>query len=91
MSAADSDLWYLSFATDAGFLGGCVVEADDFMEAVDESIRLGINPGGQVFGVPVPEEHWKQARTLMNRLLSHADMVEAGLTPTPVDTEGGVQ
>lgn len=42
--------FYLSFAGEEGFRGGCVVEADDFLSAISEAHRLGINPHGQVKG-----------------------------------------
>lgn len=45
---------YLSFASDAGFLDGCVVRAKSIDQAVREAHRLGINPGGDVLGLEVP-------------------------------------
>lgn len=47
--------WYLSFASPGKFLGACVVEADGFIEAVDEANHLGINPGGEVLGWDVTD------------------------------------
>ncbi len=47
---------YLSFASDAGFLGGCIVRGDDVVEAAKEAHRLGCNPGGEVLGAPVPAD-----------------------------------
>lgn len=50
-------MWhYLSFASEAGFLGGCIVRGDDVVEAVKEAHRLGCNPGGEVLGAPIPDE-----------------------------------
>jgi hypothetical protein len=40
----------LSFVGDGGFRGGCLVLAFGFVTAVEESHRLGINPGGDVQG-----------------------------------------
>jgi hypothetical protein len=45
--------WWLSFAKPEESLGVCVVEADTFMGAVIKTHRMGINPGGEVMGVPV--------------------------------------
>lgn len=47
-----SHFWYLSFADDerGGFLGGCIVQGNDMKEAHLNSIRLKINPGGEVAG-----------------------------------------
>jgi hypothetical protein len=48
-------LWYwLSFADNNGSRGAAVVQGDNFRHAVDEAWRLGINPGGEVFGAPLP-------------------------------------
>jgi hypothetical protein len=54
-------LWWLSFVDPdksappdeqvpggGGFLGVCIVEAEDPMDAVRRAWALGINPGGQV-------------------------------------------
>jgi hypothetical protein len=44
-------MWfYLSFADDSGFLGGVILQADDFLSAVMEASVRGINPGGEVLG-----------------------------------------
>lgn len=40
-------LWYISFASETGFLGATVVEADSPPAALEEATRLGINPGGE--------------------------------------------
>lgn len=40
--------YYLSFADDGGFRGGACIAADDDIEAVRESWRQGLNPGGDV-------------------------------------------
>lgn len=50
-----SDWWYLSFATDAHFLGACVVRAGDCNRAITKAHELGINPGGGVIGIQIPE------------------------------------
>lgn len=41
-------LWYLSFASPEKFLGGCFVLALGVGTAIQQSHRLGINPGGSV-------------------------------------------
>lgn len=40
--------YWLSFADDSGFLGGCVVDAGTDVLAVVKAHGLGINPGGEV-------------------------------------------
>ncbi len=39
---------WLSFANKNGWLGGCFIQSDSEIEAVNKSHKLGINPGGQV-------------------------------------------
>lgn len=49
--------WYLSYATEAGFVGGVIVEARGFTSAVMLVNLLSIRPGpGQVMGLPLPPE-----------------------------------
>jgi hypothetical protein len=53
-------LYWLSFASETtGFLGACVVEADDTEEAIKAAWRQGINPGGWVCVNAAPES-WRQ-------------------------------
>lgn len=70
-------LWWLSYAGDEGFRGAVIVAGSEFTEAVMRVNLLGINPGGEIQGMPVPEQaidlipdKWK------NRLLSRAECEE---------------
>jgi len=58
------NLFWLSFAGDEGWRGGCFIEANSFTEAVAETHRLGISPGGEVRGVDkeLTEEEEKEFR-----------------------------
>lgn len=49
-------IWWLSWATDAGFSGGCFVLANDFESAHMSAGLFGGRPeaGGQCVGCPVP-------------------------------------
>lgn len=88
MTKTASPWWWLSFATDAGFLGIVLVRAPDFMFAVRETQRLGCNPGGEVRGWPVsaglelgdPRAFW------VGRLLSReeADVMSREWTKQPI-------
>lgn len=49
-------LWYLSFASEAGFLGGCIVKAHGLTTAVQRTHRLNINPGGSVMSSELKPE-----------------------------------
>jgi hypothetical protein len=48
--------WWLSFASEAGFLGIVIVRAPDMTTAIRETHRMGCNPGGEVAGWPVYED-----------------------------------
>lgn len=79
--------WYLSFVSDAGFLGATIVEVagdsetdEASIEAVKRAHQLGVNPGGQVLGFKMPEPcacplEWR------NRLLSRQDLENLGAEP----------
>lgn len=66
--------WYLSF-TDPDrpkgtqFLGACVVEARGIAQAIGESHRLGLNPGGEVLPIQVPADK-EPVPEVRGRLLS---------------------
>lgn len=50
-------LWWLSFADPHGKnLGVCVVDAEDIEQAAQVAWQYGCNPGGEVFGLPVPPD-----------------------------------
>jgi hypothetical protein len=69
--------WYLSFASqEAGFLGACVIEADDFDDALVTSHTLKINPGGQVLAVLVPDD--VRDRLPLNKLMSKVELASYG-------------
>jgi hypothetical protein len=77
--------WYwLSFADEKGFKGGCFVLAPGFVSAVERARDLGLSPGGEVIGIaantaPPPE--------MQNRLLSEGDL-EASGGAVPMRTPG---
>lgn len=48
--------WWLSFAAPDRFLGLALVHAPGYMSAVTKASQLGINPGGEVAGFPLPSE-----------------------------------
>lgn len=72
-------MYWLSFA-DASlpkgsqFLGAVIVEAASLIAAVQEAHRLGINPGGEVAGYPIPDRVCvKIAASWKGRLLTRDD------------------
>ena len=60
------------------FLGVSIVQADDFIDAVEEAWTLGANPGGEVQGVELPDDFVVEA-SLRNRILSEKELASAGL------------
>jgi hypothetical protein len=62
-------MWYLSFADERGFLGGIIIKAHGFTEAMIKSHAMKINPGGEVQGCVIPEEHIPP-KEYHNRLLT---------------------
>ena len=66
MTDQDETLWWLSFVDPEksgppaqqipggpGFLGAAIVPGPTFIDAVNNSHLLGINPGGEVQGIPM--------------------------------------
>lgn len=64
-------LWWLSFASDDGFLGACIVPGSDVATAAMAAHALGINPGGEVLGIPTPPDCIDRLpKAFLGRLLS---------------------
>ena len=73
-------LFWLSFAdsnrpTGEQFLGVAIVEAIDIADATEKCWRLGINPGGEVLSVEVPEEKYESYSPHTNKLLTKEEVV----------------
>lgn len=78
-------LWWLSFADGAKpkgftFLGVVIVEAFGFVDAIQKSHDLGINPGGEIQGFLVPADSHPVA--LHNRLLQRDELEDIGVSST---------
>ncbi len=67
--------WWLSFATETEFLGGVFLQAKGMVDAVAKSHRLGLNPGGSVMTVSVPDGKTPPEH-LINRLLTKEEAEE---------------
>jgi len=72
--------WYISFATDRGFRGATVVEANDAKKALKAANRRGLNPGGEAAILEVPKEAEKAAdfQAMINRLVGRDEMIARG-------------
>lgn len=67
-------MFWLSFADDEGFLGACLVEAADMVDAVTRTHLQGINPGGEVKIVgPIPPGTMPESYPV-GRLLAKAEI-----------------
>lgn len=63
-------------------LGVAIVEAVNFTDALKATWFLGINPGGEVQGVPLAAECYSMDlfNAHKNKLMTKADAAELGLT-----------
>jgi hypothetical protein len=67
--------YYLSFADDEKFRGGVIIEGFSDLDAVSRSHMCGLNPGGEVMMIPVPNVYIPPEK-FRNRLLSKDDVFE---------------
>lgn len=71
--------WWLSFADGKRprgdqFLGACLVQASDGIDAVRTTHRMGLNPGGEVLFLPVESAKVDRVpERYRNRLLTRAE------------------
>jgi hypothetical protein len=65
--------WYLSFADASGFRGAVVVQSRGKLGALTRTHELGINPGGEVLSIDLPEDVTVPAQAA-NRLLSREEV-----------------
>lgn len=83
--------WYLSFATEKGWLGACVVRGADDQAGelspdnpVVVAHREGCNPGGEVMLIRLDEEKAEQIPAeFWNTLLSEDDLAAVGQIVDP--------
>jgi len=71
--------WYLSFVDKTGFRGGAFIVEADYVEAIRKAWRLGINPGGEVGGIPcdpLPPTEWVE-RLLTREEVESNELFEA--------------
>lgn len=75
-----SDLWWISFVSteEEKFLGIIIGQGEVFQDVLQETHRLGINPGGQVAFVPVMKAAAEQFEEHKWRLIEEAELKERG-------------
>lgn len=73
-------LWWLSFADQKGSRGVAIVEAETFQDAIEESWRLKINPGGEVHGFEADTSETNEELRGMGvgRLITPKELGECG-------------
>ena len=71
----ETSFWYLSYAGETKFNGGVIVRAYGFVHACHRARDLGINPGGEIRGFPVPSGHAPPAKYL-DKCLSKVELEE---------------
>jgi hypothetical protein len=79
--------FWLSFADEDGFKGGCFVLAPGFASAVERARDLGLNPGGEVVGTPIKAPPLE----LQNRLLSESDLESHGGAVSLTELKGRIK
>lgn len=67
---------YISFATPGQFLGAVVIANPDFDAAVEETVQLGLYPGGEAACFLVPAGAYPRNRLLTMEDLPNATMVK---------------
>ena len=73
--------YWLSFCDpqDGHFLGGCIVTADSLEGAIKSAWQHGCNPGGEIQGVEIDEEHKPGiAKFKINHLYSKQEIIDMG-------------
>ena len=75
-------LFYISSATDSGFLGATVIEAYDAAKAIAKATALCINPGGEAAILEVPDgltpKETAEMLSYKDRLVSKAELLSHG-------------
>lgn len=79
--------FYLSFASEEGFLGGAYLPGAGLMDAVKRAWEVGCNPGGQIKAAgPIPDEVVGEhvPPGARERLLSYSELEALhGVAPWP--------
>lgn len=72
--------FYISFATDAGFLGATVVRGENPEDALKNATAVGLNPGGEAAIVEVPPdaEYEPDMVAMIDRLVHCDEMLAMG-------------
>lgn len=72
--------FYISFATDAGFRGATVVQANDDADALAVATAKGLNPGGEAAIIEVPPEAESEPdmQAMIDRLVGKEEMLAQG-------------
>jgi hypothetical protein len=72
--------WWLSFVKRDRFRGVAIVAGEQLADALRESRRRGINPGGQVAGWQIPADKLAEfPERYRNRLLLRDEVMGSGL------------
>ncbi len=61
--------WYLSFASEKGFLGACILRARGPKHAVKVANQHGLNQGGEIMILPIPADKITTVRKNLYKLL----------------------
>jgi hypothetical protein len=84
--------WWLSFAT-GGFVGVAIVRAETADLAIKRATELGINPGGEVLVVALPDDAMADAEISqwgVDRLISKAELDAGGYVQFETQVAAGI-
>lgn len=77
MSIKIKQLYWLSFASDKGNLGICIISGSSLKDAIKQSSLNGLNPGGEVLGIPIPPDDEKNIpKSIINKLFSKEEIAK---------------
>jgi hypothetical protein len=81
-SRPSSELWWLSYVGEEGSRGVVLVEAEGFLPACQKAHQLGLSPGGEVFGTPVPAQWRARCLPFVDKLSTRQEL-EAAMLAVP--------
>jgi len=83
--------WYISFASESGFLGAVQVQAETQERAIIQSHKLRINPGGEAMVCgPLPGEIVRAGGLPVNSLITREQIEAVDKLFEEADHEGSV-
>ncbi len=77
-STHEESYWWISFASDSKSLGAAVVQAESSGAALQRTIDLGINPGGEAYMIPCNYTQFLSCKMPLDTLFCEERLKELG-------------